>query len=106
MRIGKEEGAKLVLGGKRPEGDGFERGYYYEPTIFTEVDNSMTIAQEEIFGPVLSVIKFNDDDDAVRIANDSIYGLASGVWSPGPRPLPRDRPSGCGPARCGSTTST
>ena len=58
MRIGKEEGAKLVLGGKRPEGDGFERGYWYEPTIFTEVENSMTIAQEEIFGPVLSVIKF------------------------------------------------
>jgi acyl-CoA reductase-like NAD-dependent aldehyde dehydrogenase len=84
VRIGKEEGAKLVLGGKRPEGDGFERGYWFEPTIFTEVDNSMTIAQEEIFGPVLSVIKFSDDDDAVRIANDSIYGLASGVWSQDP----------------------
>ena len=84
VRIGKEEGAKLVLGGKRPQGDGFERGYWFEPTIFTEVDNSMTIAQEEIFGPVLSVIKFKDDDDAIRIANDSIYGLASGVWSPDP----------------------
>jgi acyl-CoA reductase-like NAD-dependent aldehyde dehydrogenase len=84
VRIGKEEGAKLALGGKRPEGDGFERGYWYEPTIFTDVDSSMTIAQEEIFGPVLSVIKFKDDDDAVRIANDSIYGLASGVWSQDP----------------------
>jgi acyl-CoA reductase-like NAD-dependent aldehyde dehydrogenase len=84
VRIGEEEGAKLALGGKRPEGDGFERGYWYEPTIFTDVDNSMTIAQEEIFGPVLSVIKFKDDDDAVRIANDSIYGLASGVWSSDP----------------------
>jgi acyl-CoA reductase-like NAD-dependent aldehyde dehydrogenase len=84
VRIGKEEGAKIALGGKRPEGDGFERGYWYEPTIFTEVDNSMTIAQEEIFGPVLSVIKFKDDDDAVRIANDSIYGLASGIWSQDP----------------------
>jgi acyl-CoA reductase-like NAD-dependent aldehyde dehydrogenase len=82
VRIGKEEGAKLVCGGKRPEG--LERGYYYEPTIFTDVDNSMTIAQEEIFGPVLSVIKFKDDDDAVRIANDTIYGLASGVWSKDP----------------------
>jgi acyl-CoA reductase-like NAD-dependent aldehyde dehydrogenase len=84
VRIGKEEGARLVLGGKRPEGEGFERGYFYEPTIFTDVDNSMTIAQEEIFGPVLSVIKFKDDDDAVRIANDSIYGLASAVWSQDP----------------------
>jgi acyl-CoA reductase-like NAD-dependent aldehyde dehydrogenase len=79
VRIGQEEGAKLVLGGKRP--DGFDRGYFYEPTIFTEVDNSMTIAQEEIFGPVLSVIKFKDDDDAVRIANDTMYGLAAAVWS-------------------------
>jgi aldehyde dehydrogenase (NAD+) len=79
VRIGQEEGAKLVLGGKRP--DDLDQGYFYEPTIFTDVDNSMTIAQEEIFGPVLSVIKFKDDDDAVRIANDSIYGLASAVWS-------------------------
>ena len=58
VRIGKEEGARLVLGGERPEGEQFERGYWFEPTIFTDVDNSMTIAQEEIFGPVLSVIKF------------------------------------------------
>jgi aldehyde dehydrogenase (NAD+) len=84
VRIGKEEGAKLVLGGGRPEGDPYERGFWFEPTIFTEVDNSMTIAQEEIFGPVLSVIKFRDDDEAIRIANDSIYGLASGVWSSDP----------------------
>ncbi len=84
VRIGKEEGATLALGGKRPEGEQFERGFWFEPTIFTDVDNSMTIAQEEIFGPVLSVIKFYDDDDAIRIANDSIYGLASGVWSQDP----------------------
>jgi acyl-CoA reductase-like NAD-dependent aldehyde dehydrogenase len=84
VRIGKEEGAKVVLGGGRPQGDEYERGYWFEPTIFTEVDNSMTIAQEEIFGPVLSVLKFKDDDDAIRIANDSIYGLASGVWSTDP----------------------
>lgn len=80
VRIGQEEGAKLVLGGKRPT-DVPGGGFFYEPTIFTDVDNSMTIAQEEIFGPVLSVIKFQDDDEAVRIANDSIYGLASAVWS-------------------------
>jgi len=80
VRIGKEEGAKLVLGGGRPEGAP-AGGFYFEPTIFTDVDNSMTIAQEEIFGPVLSVIKFKSDDEAVRIANDTIYGLAAGVWS-------------------------
>ncbi len=80
VRIGKEEGAKLVLGGGRPEGAP-EGGFYFEPTIFTEVDNSMTIAQEEIFGPVLSVIKFKSDDEAIRIANDTIYGLAAAVWS-------------------------
>jgi aldehyde dehydrogenase (NAD+) len=79
VRIGQEEGARLVLGGKRAEG--FDRGYFYEPTIFTEVDNSMRIAQEEIFGPVLSVIKFKNDDDAIRIANDTQYGLAAAVWS-------------------------
>ena len=80
VRIGQEEGAKLVLGGGRPEGAP-EGGYFFEPTIFTEVDNSMTIAQEEIFGPVLSVIKFKNDDEAIRIANDTIYGLAAAVWS-------------------------
>ncbi len=80
VRIGQEEGAKLVLGGKRAEGpDG--RGYFFEPTIFTEVNNKMTIAQEEIFGPVLSVIKVADDDEAISVANDSIYGLASAVWT-------------------------
>jgi acyl-CoA reductase-like NAD-dependent aldehyde dehydrogenase len=84
VRIGKEEGAKLVLGGKRPAGDGFERGYWFEPTIFTEVDNSMTIAREEIFGPVLAVLKYEDDEDAIRIANDTTYGLAAGVWSRDP----------------------
>ncbi|MBA2504918.1 MAG: aldehyde dehydrogenase family protein [Thermoleophilaceae bacterium] len=81
VRIGQEEGAKLVLGGKRPEHLDESGGYFYEPTIFTEVDNSMTIAQEEIFGPVLSVIKFKNDREAVEIANDTIYGLAAAVWS-------------------------
>ena len=80
IRIGKEEGATLAYGGGRPEGVP-EGGYYVEPTIFTDVDNSMTIAQEEIFGPVLSVIKYKTDKEAIEIANDSIYGLASAVWS-------------------------
>jgi aldehyde dehydrogenase (NAD+) len=79
IKAGVEQGATLALGGKRPEG--YPKGFYIEPTLFTDVDNSMKIAQEEIFGPVLVVIPFEDDDDAVRIANDSIYGLGSGVFS-------------------------
>lgn len=80
VSIGKDEGAKLVCGGGRATVAGHEGGYYYEPTIFADVDNKMKIAQEEIFGPVLSVIKVKDDDHAVEVANDSIYGLAGAVW--------------------------
>ena len=76
---GKSEGATLALGGGQPEH--LEKGWYVEPTLFTDVDNSMTIAQEEIFGPVLCVIPYEDEDDAVRIANDSIYGLSGGIFS-------------------------
>ena len=81
---GVDEGATLAVGGKRPEE--YPKGYYVEPTMFTDVDNSMTIAQEEIFGPVLVVIPFEDDDDAVRLANDSRYGLSGGVVSASLRP--------------------
>lgn len=76
---GVEEGARLVTGGGRPEG--IDTGWYVQPTVFADVDNSMTIAQEEIFGPVLAVIPYEDEDDAVRIANDSPYGLAGSVWT-------------------------
>jgi aldehyde dehydrogenase (NAD+) len=76
---GQEEGAKLVLGGGRPAH--LPKGWFVEPTLFVDVDNSMTIAQEEIFGPVLCVIPYEDDDDAVRIANESHYGLSGGVAS-------------------------
>ncbi|MFT4286554.1 aldehyde dehydrogenase family protein [Nocardioides sp.] len=79
---GIEEGATLAVGGGRPAH--LERGWFVEPTLFVDVDNSMTIAQEEIFGPVLSVIAFEDDDDAVRIANDSAYGLSGAVSSADP----------------------
>ena len=80
---GVEEGARVVAGGAgKPEGK--ETGYYVKPTVFADVRNDMTIAQEEIFGPVLSVIPYDDEDDAVRIANDTIYGLAGGVWSGDP----------------------
>ena len=74
---GREEGARLVVGGGRPAE--FDKGWFVEPTVFADVDNKMTIAQEEIFGPVLVVIPFEDDEDAIRIANESAYGLSGGV---------------------------
>lgn len=80
LDIGKQEGAKVLTGGSSRTVDGLEGGYYIEPTVF-EGDNSMRIFQEEIFGPVLSVTKFTDQDDALRIANDTLYGLGAGVWS-------------------------
>ncbi|MEU3526526.1 aldehyde dehydrogenase [Streptomyces sp. NPDC038707] len=80
IRLGIEEGARLVTGGPQiPEG--LEKGNYVTPTVFADVENSMRIAREEIFGPVLVVIAYDDEDDAVRIANDSEYGLSGGVWS-------------------------
>ncbi|MFK0152778.1 aldehyde dehydrogenase [Streptomyces sp. NPDC090493] len=80
IELGIKEGARLVTGGPDvPEG--LEGGYYVRPTVFADVDNSMRIAQEEIFGPVLVIIPFEDEDDAVRIANDSPYGLGGGVWT-------------------------
>ena len=77
---GEAEGAKLVTGGAAAP-EGLERGYFVRPTVFSEVTPEMTIAQEEIFGPVLSIQPYEDEDDAVRIANDTVYGLAGGVWS-------------------------
>ncbi len=79
IEIGKAEGARLVVGGGKPQN--LAKGYFIEPTLLADVDNNMRIAQEEIFGPVLVVIPFDDDNDAVRIANDSIYGLAGSVIS-------------------------
>ena len=77
---GKQEGAKLVTGGaEAPEG--LEQGYFVRPTVFSQVTTDMTIAQEEIFGPVLAIMPYEDEEDAVRIANDSEYGLSGGVWS-------------------------
>jgi len=78
--IGKRE-AKLALGGGRLAGGAFDRGYFVEPTIFTDVDNSARIAREEIFGPVACVIPFDDEREALRIANDTYYGLAAAVWT-------------------------
>ena len=80
QEIGKRE-AKLAIGGGRVAGDAFARGYFVEPTIFYDVDNHDRIAREEIFGPVASVIPFDDEAEAVRIANDTYYGLAAAVWT-------------------------
>jgi aldehyde dehydrogenase (NAD+) len=81
VATGRAEGARLVLGGGRA---GRARGYFVEPTLFAGVDNAMTIAREEIFGPVVGVIAYDDEDQAVAIANDSDYGLSGSVWGPDP----------------------
>ncbi|KMM36458.1 aldehyde dehydrogenase family protein [Guptibacillus hwajinpoensis] len=78
---GKQEGARLVCGGQEVKVEGCENGHFIAPTIFADVTNDMTIAREEIFGPVLSVIRYSEVEDAVRMANDTIYGLAAGVWT-------------------------
>jgi len=77
---GIDEGARIICGGVNPP-EGLEMGYYIEPTIFSDVTNDMTIAQEEIFGPVLSIIPYDTEEEAIAIANDSNYGLAGGVWA-------------------------
>jgi aldehyde dehydrogenase (NAD+) len=79
IRKGVEEGAQVIAGGKRPVE--FSRGHYVEPTIFGDVRPKMAIAQEEIFGPVLAILPYDTEEEAIAIANDSIYGLAGGVWS-------------------------
>jgi len=81
IEIAKSQGARCVLGGKRATGPGLDQGNFVEPTIFVDVTNDMRIAQEEVFGPVLSVIGFEDEAEAVRIGNDVVYGLAAGVWT-------------------------
>ena len=77
---GEAEGAKLLTGGAAPP-EGLEKGYFVRPTVFSDVTPEMTIAQEEIFGPVLVIQPYEDEENAVRIANETVYGLAGGVWS-------------------------
>jgi aldehyde dehydrogenase (NAD+) len=79
LALGRDEGATVAVGGGRPAD--FDRGWFVEPTLFTGVDNNWRIAREEIFGPVLSIIPYDTEDEAVRIANDSIYGLSGSVWT-------------------------
>jgi 2-formylbenzoate dehydrogenase len=77
----RDEGATVVTGGGKPDGPAFEKGLFIAPTVLTGLDRSKTVAREEIFGPVLSVIPFDDEDDAIDIANDSVYGLTAAVWT-------------------------
>src|SRR6266568_6197703 len=79
--IAQEEGAQLVTGGKIPTDPDLVNGFFVEPTIFTQVDNTMRIAQEEVFGPVLSVIPFQTEEEVIRQANETRYGLAAGIWT-------------------------
>jgi aldehyde dehydrogenase (NAD+) len=81
IKKGVDEGAELIAGGAEPPEGAPAGGYYVKPTVFGKVQNNMTIAQEEIFGPVLAIIPYQDEEDAIRIANDSPYGLAGAVWS-------------------------
>ncbi len=81
VKAGNEEKASLIRGGNRVTGEGLDKGYFYEPTIFDKVDNRMKIAQEEIFGPVLTIIPFSTPEEALKIANESMYGLAAAVWT-------------------------
>ena len=83
IKKGEDEGAKLLTGGAdAPEG--LDKGFFVRPTVFSDVRRDMTIAQEEIFGPVLSILPYDTEEEAVDIANDTVYGLAGGVWSGDP----------------------
>ncbi|MDT8862765.1 betaine-aldehyde dehydrogenase [Alkalihalobacillus sp. MEB130] len=81
VETGKKEGAKVVVGGKRPEDPALEKGFFYLPTIFTKCTTEMKIVQDEAFGPIITVETFTTEEEAIKLANDSIYGLAGGVWT-------------------------
>jgi aldehyde dehydrogenase (NAD+) len=81
VAIGRDEGAELVAGGSRIDREGLAKGYFVEPTVFAGVAPDMRIAQEEIFGPVAALIPFDDEEEAIAIANSTRYGLASGLWT-------------------------
>jgi acyl-CoA reductase-like NAD-dependent aldehyde dehydrogenase len=81
VAAGKEDGARLVIGGARPPGERFTRGYWFQPTVFADVEPSMRIAQQEIFGPVLSVLRWRDEEEALEIANGTEYGLTASIWT-------------------------
>ena len=84
IALAAREGGTIEIGGGRPTGEGFDRGFWVEPTLISGLDNSARVAQEEIFGPVLVIIPHDGDEDAIRIANDSPYGLSGAVWGTDP----------------------
>ncbi|MEE2577404.1 aldehyde dehydrogenase family protein, partial [Pseudomonas aeruginosa] len=81
MEVAKQDGATIAIGGKRPEREDLQAGLFFEPTVITDCDTSMRIVQEEVFGPVVTVEGFADEEEAIRLANDSIYGLAGAVFT-------------------------
>ncbi|GAE26865.1 betaine aldehyde dehydrogenase [Halalkalibacter wakoensis JCM 9140] len=81
VETGKKEGAKIAVGGKRPQDSALKKGFFFLPTIFTNCTTDMTIVQEEAFGPIITVETFTTEEEAMKLANDSIYGLAGGVWT-------------------------
>lgn len=81
LDVGREDGATVLTGGERPSGPGLEDGFFVRPTLFTDVDNTARIAREEVFGPIGTILRFTNEDDAVRIANDTPFGLAAAVWT-------------------------
>jgi len=89
VEVARQEGAKLVLGGRRPEAAHLQGGFYYEPTLFTGCSNDMKIVQEEVFGPVITIEKFSTEDEAVKRGNSTIYGLSAGFWTRDPDRIQR-----------------
>ena len=81
VQLGRDEGGKLLTGGARPSGAGFERGYYYTPTIFEGLANDAELCRQEVFGPLLVALPFDDEDQLIEMANDSVYALAAGIWT-------------------------
>lgn len=81
IEVAKEEGTTIAVGGKRPDREDLKDGFFFEPTVITNCDTSMRIVQEEVFGPVVTIEGFSDESEAIRLANDSIYGLAGGVFT-------------------------
>jgi acyl-CoA reductase-like NAD-dependent aldehyde dehydrogenase len=79
--VGKKEGAKVIVGGERITSDGLDKGFFIQPTLLADVTNNMRVAQEEIFGPVAVIIKFKTEDEVIKMANDSVYGLGGAVWT-------------------------